>query len=210
MVFLVLLGGAASAAGEPSPSRVAPAPPAPESASARASQVDRVLARARLEVERWVIYDPTYVPIAYPNGDVAENRGVCTDVVVRAFRAVDIDLQRLIHQDILRRPAAYTTVKRPDTNIDHRRVAPMLTYMRGAWKSLTTKRDASTWQEWQPGDVIVWSFLPCPKCSPNHVGIVSDKKGSRGLPLVIHNLGPFPREDDKLDAWTVLGHFRRE
>ena len=61
---------------------------------------------------------------------------------------------------------------------------------------------------WEPGDVVVWGFRPCPACTPDHVGIVSDRKGPRGMPLVIHNIGPMPSEDDRLDAFTILGHFR--
>ncbi|MCL2726356.1 MAG: DUF1287 domain-containing protein [Polyangiaceae bacterium] len=183
-----------------------PSASADRPAASSESRAASVVLRARLEVERKVTYDPAYVVLAYPNGDVAVDRGVCTDVVIRAYRTVGIDLQARIHQDILRRPSAYTTVKRADANIDHRRVAPMLAYMRAHATAITsTFEDRSAWQ---PGDVVVWSFRPCPSCSPNHVGVVSDKTGPRGLPLVIHNIGPVPSEDDTLDAWTVLGHFR--
>jgi uncharacterized protein YijF (DUF1287 family) len=165
-----------------------------------------VVERARLEVTREVTYDPAWFAIGYPNGDPKPDKGVCTDVVVRSLRTVGVDLQQRIHEDILRRPTAYTTVTRPDRNIDHRRVTPMLTYLRAHAASLPkTFEDRSTWQ---PGDVVVWAFRPCPACSPDHVGIVSDRKGPRGLPLVLHNIGPKPSEDDRLDAWTVLGHFR--
>lgn len=162
--------------------------------------------RARLEVDRKVTYDPAYVSIAYPNGDVAAERGVCTDVVIRSLRSVGIDLQARIHEDIQRRPDAYTTVKRADANIDHRRVTPMLAYLRAHATALTKGFDDPA--AWKPGDVVVWSFRPCPSCNPDHVGIVSDRKGPRGLPLVIHNIGPVPSEEDQLDAWTILGHFR--
>jgi uncharacterized protein YijF (DUF1287 family) len=165
-----------------------------------------IVARARLEVERKVTYDPAWVQIAYPNGDPAPDKGVCTDVVVRAYRAVGIDLQRRIHEDILSTPKAYPTVVQPDANIDHRRVSPMLVYLGRHAQALTRSFDDPS--AWRPGDIVVWSFKPCPRCSPGHVGIVSDKKGPRGLPLVLHNIGPAPSEDDWLDAWTVLGHFR--
>jgi uncharacterized protein YijF (DUF1287 family) len=136
---------------------------------------------------------------------------VCTDVVIRSLRTTGIDLQQLVHEDILRRRTAYSTVTRPDRNIDHRRVTPMLTYLRthatSLPKAFAEETDLATWE---PGDVVVWAFKPCPACSPDHVGIVSDRKGPRGLPLVLHNIGPTPSEDDRLDAWTVLGHFRLE
>ena len=167
-----------------------------------------VVERARLEVARGVAYDAAWFPIAYPNGDPAPDKGVCTDVVIRALRTEGIDLQQLVHEDILRRPTAFTTVTRPDRNIDHRRITPMLTYLRAHATSLPTTFDEASAPTWEPGDVVVWAFRPCPACSPDHVGIVSDRKGPRGLPLVLHNIGPRPSEDDRLDAFTVLGHFR--
>ncbi|WP_437303083.1 DUF1287 domain-containing protein [Sorangium sp. So ce388] len=167
-----------------------------------------IVARARLEVARAVTYDPAWVAIGYPGGDPAPDRGVCTDVVIRAVRAAGVDLQRTIHEDILARPAVYTTVKRPDRSIDHRRVTPMLTYLRAHATSLPTTFDGAAVGTWEAGDIVVWSFAPCPSCTPDHVGIVSDHKGPRGIPLVLHNIGPRPSEDDHLDAWTVLGHFR--
>jgi uncharacterized protein YijF (DUF1287 family) len=148
------------------------------------------------------------VELAYPNGDPAPDRGVCTDVVIRSLRTTGVDLQALIHEDIHRRPTAFTTVTRPDRNIDHRRVAPMLTYLLAHATSLPKSFDEASTPTWEPGDVVVWSFHACPACHPDHVGIVSDRNGPRGLPLVIHNVGPTPSEDDRLDTWTVLGHFR--
>lgn len=165
-----------------------------------------IVTRARLEVERKVTYDAAWFPIAYPNGDPQPDKGVCTDVVIRSYRTVGFDFQKAIHEDILAAPRAYTTVTKPDASIDHRRVSPMLVYLQRHGRALTkTFEDPS---EWKPGDIVVWSFKPCPKCNPGHVGIVSDKKGPRGLPLILHNIGPAPSEDDWLDAWTVLGHFR--
>ncbi|XYH93828.1 DUF1287 domain-containing protein [Sorangium sp. So ce1128] len=193
-------------------SRPIPAPgaaPAPLAEPALAPvRSNPIVARARLEVARAVTYDPAWVAIGYPDGDLAPDRGVCTDVVIRAVRAAGVDLQRTIHEDILARPAVYTTVKRPDRSIDHRRVTPMLTYLRAHATSLPTTFDEAAVRTWEPGDIVVWSFTPCPSCAPDHVGIVSDQKGPRGIPLVLHNIGPRPSEDDHLDAWTVLGHFR--
>lgn len=184
----------------PAPLAEPPVAPAPS---------NPIVARARLEVARAVTYDPAWVAIGYPGGDPPPDRGVCTDVVIRSFRAAGVDLQKAIHEDIVARRAAYKkTVQRPDRNIDHRRVGPMLTYLRAHAISLPTTFDEAAVSTWLPGDIVVWAFKPCPSCTPNHVGIVSDRKGPRGLPLVLHNLGPTPSEDDQLDAWTVLGHFR--
>jgi uncharacterized protein YijF (DUF1287 family) len=198
----------------PAPARV-PAPalalarsPARAPAPAPAHPPDPVVARARLEVSRGVTYDPAWFAIGYPNGDPAPDKGVCTDVVIRSLRAAGIDLQLLVHEDIVRRPAAYATVTRPDRNIDHRRVSPMLVYLRAHTTSLPTTFDEAARATWQAGDVVVWAFRPCPVCTPDHVGIVSDRRGPRGLPLVLHNIGPTPSEDDRLDEFTVLGHFR--
>ena len=168
-----------------------------------------VVTRARLEVTRAVVYDAAWFPLAYPNGDPVPDRGVCTDVVVRSLRTVGIDLQKLVHEDILAHPATYPSVKSPDRNIDHRRVTPMLAYLRGHATSLPkTFEEGDSRASWQPGDVVVWAFRKCPACTPDHVGIVSDRIGPRGLPLVLHNIGPKPSEDDRLDEFTVLGHFR--
>ena len=95
-------------------------------------------------------------------------------------------------------------MKSPDATIDHRRVGPLMTYLKRHAARLSNDDPSS----YQAGDVVVISFNACPACSPQHVGIVSDKKGPRGLPLILHNIGPAPSEDDWLDAWTVLGHFR--
>jgi uncharacterized protein YijF (DUF1287 family) len=178
----------------------------PLSASADPPDAAPIVARARLEVERKVVYDAAWFKIGYPNGDPAPDKGVCTDVVIRSYRTVGFDFQKAVHEDILAAPKAYATVDKPDPNIDHRRVSPMLVYLQRHAQPLTKSFDDPS--EWKPGDIVVWSFKPCPRCSPGHVGIVSDKKGPRGLPLILHNIGPAPSEDDWLDAWTVLGHFR--
>ena len=167
-----------------------------------------IVTRARMEVDRGVTYDSSWFQLGYPNGDPAPDKGVCTDVVIRALRTTGVDLQQLVHEDIVRRPAAYPTVARPDRNIDHRRVSPMLVYLRTHATALPRTFDEPALATWQPGDIVVWAFHACPACNPDHVGIVSDRTGPRGLPLVLHNIGPTPTEDDRLDAFTVLGHFR--
>ena len=177
----------------------------------------RVIARAREEVSRGVAYDPSYVALHYPGGDVDPQSGVCTDVVIRSYRAAGFDFQKLVHEDVLRAPTAYEPwVKTPDANIDHRRVGPLLVYVRRHARSLPldvpcSRRPGcagSIDRDYAAGDIVVISFVACPSCNPAHIGVVSDKMGPRGLPLLIHNMGPTPREDDTLDAWTHLGHFR--
>ena len=165
----------------------------------------KIVTRAREEVSRGVDYDSRWFPIKYPGGDVAPTLGVCTDVVVRSYRAAGIDFQPLLHADVVAAPQAYDPwVKTPDSNIDHRRVGPLMIYLnRHATKLSIT--DASSYKA---GDIVVISFGTCPSCSPQHIGVVSDKMGSHGLPLMIHNMGPHPSEDDTIDAWTRLGHYR--
>ena len=161
------------------------------------------VARARDEVARGVTYDAEWARIAYPMGDVDPSRGACTDLVVRAERAAGFDLQALVHEDIPRAPLAYRPyVTTSDATIDHRRVGPLLVYLRRHARSLPVDRD------YAPGDIVVLSFDACPHCGPQHIGLVSDRIGPRGLPLLLHNMGPTAREDDTLDAWTRLGHFR--
>lgn len=169
---------------------------------------ERVVERARLEVSRGVIYDPSYVSLSYPGGDVDPSRGVCTDVVIRALRAVGIDLQRLVHEDIQKRPTAYKrNGKRADANIDHRRATPLLTWFKTYARSLPISVETEAARaSYAAGDILVWSLHR--NGQAEHVGVVSDRKGARGLPLVIHNIGPHPTEEDVLDAWQILGHYR--
>ncbi len=179
------------------------APTTTATASPLQTPSSRVVARAREEVAKGVSYDPAWYPMRYPGGDIDASLGVCTDVVIRGYRAAGIDLQKLVHEDVLRASSAYVPwVKTPDATIDHRRVGPLLTYLRRHARSLPVTSDYAA------GDVVVISFTACPSCSPQHIGVVSDKMGPRSIPLLIHNMGPTPREDDTLDAWTHLGHFR--
>lgn len=213
--------GGASAASAASAKVSTPAASSDAKPSAAASpKVAKLLARARLEVTRQVDYDPAYRVLTfrddkdtgkslYPGGDLDPKLGVCTDVVVRGLRAAELDLQKLVHEATIAHPAWFPTVKTPDANIDHRRVPALMGYFdHAATKLSTDPASAADRATFQAGDLIVWSFDACPKCSPRHIGVVSDRKGARGLPLVIHNLGPHPTEDDKLDAWTMLRHYR--
>lgn len=209
----------ASAGATPAQDGPPSSPPAPPSAPSPvlSPAQEAALARARQEVARKVRYDSTYRTLTYtgerdtgrkvyPGGDLDPTRGVCTDVVVRALRVAGLDLQSKVHDDVLRRPGDYKPfVGFPDANIDHRRVGPLLVFFRGMGPSLPQVVDASTRGTFQPGDVVVWSFRGT---HPDHVGLVSDRTGPRGFPLVLHNLGPHPTEDDTLDAWPLLGHFR--
>ena len=159
----------------------------------------------RAQVGVTLIYDPSYRQIAYPMGDVPMERGVCSDVVIRAFRAVGIDLQEELHRDMKRHFADYPKswgLTAPDPNIDHRRVPNLATWFarRGYALAITPKASA-----YQPGDIVTWTL----DSGRPHIGIVSDRRSQDGArPLVIHNIGWGAREEDALLAYRISGHFR--
>ncbi|KZC78448.1 NADH:ubiquinone oxidoreductase, na [Neisseria flavescens] len=159
----------------------------------------QIVQSARNQIGKTLRYDPAYTKLKYPMGDVPISKGVCTDVVIRALRDQNIDLQELVHQDMSRNFSVYPKrwgLKQPDTNIDHRRVPNLMTYFtRQDWAVQDTN--------YQAGDIVTWEL----KGNRPHIGIVSDRKiGDR--PLIIHNIGSGTREDDILYRYTITGHFR--
>lgn len=150
-------------------------------------------------------YDGAYQRIAYPMGDVADDRGVCTDVIIRAYRHLGVDLQVLVHEDMRRDFAAYPhtwRLPRPDSNIDHRRVPNLQVFFQRHGQILPAGRDP---EHYAAGDLVTWML---PGNLP-HIGIVSDRwaPGTR-RPLVIHNIGRGPVEDDSLFRFPITGHYR--
>ena len=164
-----------------------------------------IVRAARAQIGKTVNYDPTYRAMAYPNGDVPIEAGVCSDVIVRALRAAcDMDLQLLVHEDMKRDFAAYPQnwgLKRPDKNIDHRRVPNMSTYFKRRRYALPVTRSA---QDYRPGDLVVCTVPP----NLPHIMIVSDRVNADGRRLVIHNIGAGTREEDRLFEFKITGHFR--
>lgn len=148
-------------------------------------------------------YDPAYVRIPYPHGDVPPTRGVCTDVVIRALRSVGKDLQRLVHEDIVNSPRSYPHIRRPDTNIDHRRCPALKAFFRRHGRTLPNEAERSSYKNWEPGDIVFWKL----DSGLDHVGILTWPQASAGRPLVVHNLGG-TRQEDVLIAWKIVGHFR--
>ena len=151
-------------------------------------------------------YNASYVPIAYPNGDVPLQRGACTDVVVRALRNAGYDLQRLIHEDMKCHFKAYPKkwgLKQANPNIDHRRVPNQMRFFERHGARLTTEVTARTRQEWQPGDFVYWDVGH----GQLHTGVLSDGINAVGVPLVVHN-GSICAEADCLTRWKIIGHFR--
>lgn len=165
-----------------------------------------VVAAARSQIGVTVHYDPSYARIAYPMGDVPADRGVCADVLVRAFRADGIDLQKLVHADMAAHFRAYPHdwgLRGPDANIDHRRVPNLETYFRRRGMAVQITANA---QDYHAGDIVSWRL-------PNglaHIGLVSDRVAAdgSGRPLMIHNIGAGTQEEDVLLAWQIVGHFR--
>ena len=174
-------------------------------AQASAAATDLVAA-ARSQVGVTVSYDPRYVRLPYPGGDVPLDSGVCTDVVVRAYRKLGADLQVLVHQDMKQAWDVYQKkgrwqMKAPDRNIDHRRVPNLATFFGRHGSSLPVSQQGSNYKA---GDIVTW-MLPG---NLTHIGIVSDRQAAGGLPLIIHNIGAGAREENILFAYRVTGHYR--
>jgi uncharacterized protein len=169
----------------------------------RAPRTGPLLARAAArQVGVTTLYDPSYVRLAFPNGDVPMERGVCADVVVRAFRSLGVDLQVEVHQDMKKAFSAYPRnwgLRSPDRNIDHRRVPNLMKYFDRKGKSLSLEG------AYEPGDVVAWR-LPQ---GLYHIGMMAEER-VRGTDrfYVIHNIGAGTRKEDILRAFTIIGHYR--
>ncbi|MDP6544606.1 MAG: DUF1287 domain-containing protein [Phycisphaerae bacterium] len=163
-----------------------------------------IVAAARGQVGRTVTYDPSYVRLGYPMGDVPIDRGVCTDVVIRALRyAIDTDLQKLLHEDMTTAFSEYPTMwglRKPDRNIDHRRVPNLRRYFERTGYSVGVSRNKL---DYLPGDLVT-----CDVSRRPHIMIVSDRKTSDGVPLVIHNIGRGAKEENRLFEFRITGHYR--
>jgi len=148
-----------------------------------------------------------YRRIAYPMGDVPRNEGVCADVVVRAYRGVGIDLQKLVHEDMARHFALYPTAWRlrgPDSNIDHRRVLNLRVFFARHGKALKVSANPA---DYRPGDLVTWNLDP--KGSTPHIGIVMPRRSADGArPLILNNLGQGQVTQDILFAFRITGHYR--
>lgn len=158
---------------------------------------------AMAQVGKTLFYDPAYVVLSYPNGDVPLNRGVCSDVVIRAFRHAGIDLQKQVHVDMQANFNQYPKLwglKRTDKNIDHRRVPNLEVWFKRQGKSLPITRDG---KDYQAGDVVSWRL----DNGLAHIGIVSNKL-INGRRWVVHNIGEGARLEDVLFRWRIVGHYR--
>ncbi len=164
------------------------------------------LSNAALErTTHQVIYDGRYRPITYPGGDVPASIGVCTDLVIRAYRALGIDLQKEVHEEMRAHFDAFPkrwNLERPDPNIDHRRVPNLSVFFERRGAALGVSDDP---RDYATGDLVTWIVgrdLP-------HIGIVVDRRSEDGLrPLVVHNIGAGPVAEDMLFEYPITGHYR--
>ena len=170
-------------------------------ATANAQSVGQALAKAAMaQVGLTRSYDPAYVRLRYPGGDVPLKTGVCSDVVIRAMRSVGVDLQVAVHEDMKRNFSKYPNhwrLRRPDPNIDHRRVPNLMTFFERRGKAV---RNGAAFE---PGDIVAFRL-------PNglhHIGIVSTRRGPRDH-LVVHNIGSGAQTEDILRQFEVIGHYR--
>lgn len=157
-----------------------------------------------------VTYDPAYVQIKYPNGDVSANTGVCTDLVIRAYRGVGIDLQKEVHEDMIKRFKDYPklwSLKKTDTNIDHRRVPNLMKFFehKGAKLKVTDNPE-----DYKPGDLVTWNLQNKNVVSGiTHIGILVNQKAAGGKRyMVAHNIGSGNVIEDILFSYVIIGHYR--
>lgn len=172
---------------------------------AQTSFYDRLSEAAIVLTRQKVTYDPSYFRLDYPNGDVPPDKGVCTDVIVRAYRKLGIDLQKEVHEDMKANFSRYPAkwgLSRPDRNIDHRRVPNLMTFFErhGEVKSISVNS-----RDYQPGDIVCWNLGG----AITHIGIVVNRKSADGKrPLIVHNIGAGQVMEDCLFDFKIIGHYR--
>jgi uncharacterized protein len=168
---------------------------------------ERLNAAAVERTRHTVRYEPAHVRIPYPGGDVPSDTGVCTDEIIRIYRAVGIDLQKEVHEDMQQNFAAYPNQRRwglahTDTNIDHRRVPNLMVFFRRKGVALPISSRA---EDFSPGDLVTWDLgggIP-------HIGIVVNTMSRKnGRYQIVHNIGAGPKMEDVLFNWKITGHFR--
>ncbi|WP_281336559.1 DUF1287 domain-containing protein [Flavobacterium eburneipallidum] len=154
-----------------------------------------------------IIYDPSYFSIPYPNGDILKNKGVCTDVIIRAYRKLGIDLQKEVHEDMKSHFSEYPNLKKwgmskTDSNIDHRRVPNLEVYLKRKGTKLPVSKNAN---DYKTGEIVTWMIngkLP-------HIGIITNRKSADGKRnLIVHNVGNGQVLEDCLFSYVIVGHFK--
>lgn len=203
--LLVVVGSAFAAL--TAPARLALAQSNPRSEARGREFTQRLVAAAIERTHHVVRYDPAYVRIPYPGGDVPADTGVCTDEIIRSYRSVGVDLQKEVHEDMAQNFDLYPRRWRwlnshPDSNIDHRRVPNLMVFFARKGESLALSSRA---EDYSPGDIVTWDLgggVP-------HVGLLVDQKSAQsGRYMIVHNIGQGPRMEDVLFNWKVTGHYR--
>lgn len=173
--------------------------------NARQEFLRKLVAAAEERTHHTVRYDPAYIRIPYPGGDVPPDTGVCTDEVIRSYRALGVDLQKEVHEDMANNFSVYThrwLASHPDTNIDHRRVPNLMVFFSRKGDTLPITQRA---QDYSRGDLVTWDLgggVP-------HIGIVvGEMSPDGGRHLVVHNIGQGPKREDVLFQWKITGHYR--
>ena len=179
---------------------------APWALAERPVEIAKFVEAAQAQIGKTLTYDPAYTSLAYPGGDVPIERGVCSDVAIRAFRGVGFDLQKEVHEDMKRAFSLYPKnwdLRKPDANIDHRRVLNLMTFFKRRGKSVPVTKNAT---DYQPGDLVTCIV---PKNLP-HIMIVSGQVSplDPARRLVIHNIGQGARAEDRLFEFELTGHYR--
>ncbi len=171
-----------------------------------ADQANDVVDAARERTAHFVTYQSGYVRLKYPGGDVPSYTGVCTDVIIRTFRnSLNFDFQKAVHEDMKANFSAYPKIwghKGADKNIDHRRVPNLERFLTRQDANIAITQDA---KDYLPGDIVSWRLY---RGGTPHIGIVTDKKAPSGTPLIVHNIGSGPKENDMLFDYEITGHFR--
>jgi uncharacterized protein len=201
IVFTTLLAACASRAGEtiPTDENMTRKP-----ASAN-PHINKVVNSAIEQTRYTFSYDASYVKLDYPGGDVPRDRGVCSDVIVRAFRGAGVDLQKEVHEDMAKHFRSYPDkwgARRPDKNIDHRRVLNLMTFFDRLGKAVPITKQAA---DYLPGDVVGWEL----DNGLLHIGLVSDAVAPEPQTyLVVHNIGAGAKIEDVVLSWKIIGHYR--
>tara|TARA_B100000886_G_scaffold309648_1_gene243950 strand:+ start:1552 stop:2151 length:600 start_codon:yes stop_codon:yes gene_type:complete len=164
------------------------------------------ISKEAIELTKYEVkYDGSYYSIPYPNGDVPNGIGVCTDVIIRTYRSLGFDLQKEIHEDMNNNFDLYPKIwglKKPDKNIDHRRVPNQMTYFKRQGSSLTISNDS---KNYLPGDIVAWDLGG----GITHIGIVVNKKSQfSDNYMIVHNIGAGQNIDDCLFDFKIIGHYR--
>lgn len=170
----------------------------------------KLVAEALNQTKIKVSYNPAYLQIKYPNGDVPANTGVCTDLVIRAYRSVGIDLQKEVHEDMVKHFNDYPKLwklKSPDSNIDHRRVPNLMTYFSKKKAELVISNKS---EDYFPGDIVAWNLQNNKGMRGiTHIGVVTNQKSANGKTyLIAHNIGAGNVIEDMLFEYTIIGHYR--